>query len=50
MIAVAVLAIIQIDDKSSVFEISGYVLLAAALWILIARMKYRQAHKEKVED
>ena len=41
MIAVAVLAIIQIDDKSSVFEISGYILLAAGLWILFARMKHR---------
>lgn len=41
MLAVAILAIIQIDDKSSVFEISGYVLLAAGLWIILARLKYR---------
>lgn len=50
MLAVGVLSLIQINDKSSAFEISGYILITAAAWILFARIKYRRSRESSKEE
>jgi uncharacterized membrane protein YfcA len=50
MIAVGVLALVQLDPQADVFKISGFLLLVTALWILFARMKHRLRKKSEKES